>query len=98
MFVRTRSRPEAWISCGELEEQMLIDTTLVGCLPPAGEGVFDEVPEEEDKYHHWDGGGEVPAYAGVIVEYVYVHAEKRRDLCLLVKYVQVGRVTCKCQW
>ncbi len=29
---------------GELEEEVFIDTTLVGCLPATGEEVFDEVP------------------------------------------------------
>ena len=44
MFIRTGSRPETWVGRGELEEEVFIDTTLVGCLPAAGEEVFDEVP------------------------------------------------------
>ena len=44
MFIRAGSRPETWVGRGELEEEVLIDTTLVGCLTAAGEEVFDQVP------------------------------------------------------
>lgn len=51
--------PELRVLLGEVVEEVFVDAALVGGLVPGDEGVFEDVPEDEDEGHYGNGGGEV---------------------------------------